>query len=128
MMMSDLVERLRKRTLVHHGGESKYGWNLTEGDSELHVEAATEIEALRSQLAHWKVFAEHAEAERSRLKLLLDRECSDADAILTALGMTADLYRTDGGSLHMPRILGCLAGPQNAVQAAYGGLTQTAQG
>lgn len=51
MMMSDLVERLRRRTLVHHGGESKYGWNLTEGDSELHVEAATEIEALRGQHA-----------------------------------------------------------------------------
>ena len=67
MVMSDLVERLRRRTLVHHGGESKYGWNLTEGDSELHVEAATEIEALRTSLAHWKVFAEHAEAERSQL-------------------------------------------------------------
>ena len=67
MVMNDLVERLRRRTLVHHGGESKYGWNLTEGDSELHVEAATEIEALRSQLAHWKVFAEHAEGERSSL-------------------------------------------------------------
>lgn len=49
MMMNDLIERLRKRTLVHHGGESKYGWNLTEGDSELHIEAATEIEALRGQ-------------------------------------------------------------------------------
>jgi hypothetical protein len=48
MVMNDLVERLRRRTLVHHGGESKYGWNLTEGDSELHVEAATEIEALRA--------------------------------------------------------------------------------
>ena len=68
MVMSDLVERLRRRTLVHHGGESKYGWNLTEGDSELHVEAATEIEALRTSLAHWKVFGEHAEGERSRLQ------------------------------------------------------------
>lgn len=67
MVMSDLVERLRRRTLVRHGGESKYGWNLTEGDSELHVEAATEIEALRTSLAHWKVFAEHAEGERSQL-------------------------------------------------------------
>lgn len=26
-----------------------------------------ELEALRSQLAHWKVFGEHAEGERSKL-------------------------------------------------------------
>ena len=60
MVMSDLVERLRRRTLVHHGGESKYGWNLTEGDSELHVEAATEIEALRAMLATAQIHCDMA--------------------------------------------------------------------
>ena len=63
--MEDTVDRLRKRTLVRHGGESKYGWNLTESDSELHVVAAAAIETLRSQLAHWKTFAIHAEGEHA---------------------------------------------------------------
>ena len=31
-------------------------------------QAREEIEALRTQLAHWKVFGEHAEGERSRLQ------------------------------------------------------------
>lgn len=68
--MSDLIEQLRGRTMAKHGGPSRPldGWNLSELDSELHVQAATEIEALRTSLAHWKVFGEHAEGERSRLR------------------------------------------------------------
>jgi hypothetical protein len=50
MPQPTIVERLRRRTLVCHGGESKYGWNLTEGDSELHMEAANEIEKLLALL------------------------------------------------------------------------------
>ena len=72
MVMSDLVERLRRRTLVHHGGESKYGWNLAEGDSELHVEAATEIEALRATLAA-------AQIHRDMAVSLLAEWCVDVD-------------------------------------------------
>lgn len=51
--MSDLIERLRGRTLAKHGGPNRPldGWNLSDLDSELHVEAATEIEALRGQHA-----------------------------------------------------------------------------
>ena len=90
MVMSDLVERLRRRTLVRHGGESKYGWNLTEGDSELHVEAATEIEALRTSLAHWKVFGEHAEGERSRLK---HNEAVMMNALYKACGDDEEIVR-----------------------------------
>lgn len=48
-----LVERLRMRTLVQHGGPRgmDYGWNLQEHDSELHREAADEIERLERLVA-----------------------------------------------------------------------------
>ena len=45
-----LVERLRQRTLPKHGGREEdswnHHWNLTIGDSELHRDAAAELERL----------------------------------------------------------------------------------
>ena len=34
-----------------------------------------------------------------------ERECDDADKILAALGLAEDQGRTEGGSLHVPRIV-----------------------
>ena len=56
--LAGLVERLRLRTLVQHGGPKgmSYGWNLTEGDSELHRDAAEQLTRLageRQVLAQW---------------------------------------------------------------------------
>lgn len=92
MMMSDLIERLRGRTLAKHGGPSRPldGWNLSDLDSELHVEAATEIETLRTSLAHWKVFGEHAEGERSRLK---HNEAVMMNALYKACGDDEEMVR-----------------------------------
>ena len=70
-----LVERLRYRMLSQHGGQKSpnAGWNLNIPDSEMHRDAADEIETLRTQLAHWKVFAEHAEGEHAKWKTLARR-------------------------------------------------------
>ena len=48
--MADIVEKLRMRMLVQHGGPRgmDYGWNLQEHDSEMHRDAADEIERLRA--------------------------------------------------------------------------------
>ena len=95
--MSDLIERLRGRTLAKHGGPSRPldGWNLSDLDSELHVEAATEIETLRALLAHWKTFAIHAEGEHAAWK----KTATELDDELRALRDPAPLmaWITQGG-------------------------------
>ena len=50
--MADILEQLKQRILVAHGGpkDMQFGWNLTEGDSIMHLEAALEIERLRAAL------------------------------------------------------------------------------
>jgi len=53
-----LVERLRERVLHKHGGIGdawKHHWNLTEHDSELHSDAANNIERLRDMLSECRV-------------------------------------------------------------------------
>ena len=47
------------RGLERHGEDNI--WRVAQ-------EAREEVETLRTQLAHWKVFGEHAESERSRLQ------------------------------------------------------------
>lgn len=49
---ADLVARLRYRRLAQHGGpkEPNAGWNLNIPDSEMHRDAADEIERLREAL------------------------------------------------------------------------------
>lgn len=83
-------------------------------------QAADEIEMLRTQLAHWKVFAEHAEGERSQMS-------ADAARLDRFEEWLADRA---GPLLHIDDVRSALGdgGPQNDVQAAYGGLTQTSQG
>lgn len=54
----DIVGLLRG--LERHGDDNI--WRMAQ-------QAREEIETLRSQLAHWKVFGEHAEGERSRLQV-----------------------------------------------------------
>lgn len=49
-----------------------------------------EIETLRTQLAHWKVFGEHAEGERSRLK---HNEAVMMDALYKACGDDEEMVR-----------------------------------
>lgn len=51
--MADILEQLKARILVAHGGPKdmrRYGWNLTESDSLMHLHAAIEIERLRDGL------------------------------------------------------------------------------
>ncbi|SER36859.1 hypothetical protein [Giesbergeria anulus] len=50
--MADILEQLQQRILVEHGGPKgmQFGWNLTEGDSLIHREAALEIERLRKMV------------------------------------------------------------------------------
>ena len=71
--MSDIVQKLRDRKQAvawSRGQDTDYP---TKWESDvLCQKAAEEIEALRTSLAHWKVFAEHAEGERSRLQREVD--------------------------------------------------------
>lgn len=109
-----------------------------------------EIETLRSQLAHWKTFAIHAEGEHAAWK----KTATELDAELRALRDPAPLvaWITEGGCECLQRGEGPVRvmpeenhetgftvplyarerpvsdEPQSAVAAAYGGLTQTAQG
>jgi hypothetical protein len=85
------------------------------------MQAAEEANALRTSLAHWKVFAEHAEGERSSLS-------ADAARLDRFEDWLADRA---GPLLHIDDVRSALdvdGGPQSAVAAAYGGLVQTAQG
>ncbi len=84
------------------------------------MQAAEEANALRTSLAHWKVFAEHAEGERSQMS-------ADAARLDRFEEWLADRA---GPLLHIDDVRSALGdgGPQNDVQAAYGGLTQTSQG
>lgn len=54
------------------------------------TETAEESNALRTSLAHWKVFAEHAEGERSRLK---HNEAVMMDALYKACGDDEEMVR-----------------------------------
>lgn len=110
--------------------------------------AAEDSNTLRTSLAHWKVFAEHAEGERSRLK---HNEAVMMDALYKACGDDEEMVRqtieSQGVLRPDPALLarcptgkcadpardcygsGCLSDePQSAVAAAYGGLVQTPQG
>lgn len=60
------------------------------------------------------------ERELSQAQADLERECSDGDRICTKLGLNGDQFRTDGGSLHVPRIL-------QHIQETLDTLTQAAQ-
>lgn len=85
------------------------------------MQAAEEANALRTSLAHWKVFAEHAEGERSSLS-------ADAARLDRFEEWLADRA---GPLLHIDDVRSALdvdGGPQSAVAAAYGGLVQTPQG
>ena len=42
--------------------------------------------------------------EIERLRREWERECSDGDAVLHAAGLTPDDYRTDGGSINVPKV------------------------
>lgn len=67
--MSDIVQKLRDRKQAvawSRGQDTDYPTKWEE--DVLCQQAAEEIETLRTSLAHWKVFAEHAEGERSRLR------------------------------------------------------------
>jgi len=78
--MSDLIERLRDLHRRYSGG---VGDEAADGCDD----AADEIERLRKE---W------------------ERECSDGDAVLHAAGLTPADYRTDGGSMNVPKIFGAL--------------------
>jgi hypothetical protein len=51
---------------------------------------AAELDALRTQLAHWRVFGEHAEGERSRLK---HNEAVMMDALYKACADDEEMVR-----------------------------------
>ena len=55
---------------------------------QMQAYAAQAVETVRSQLAHWKVFAEHAEGERSRLRgeqAVLVRLLLEADKVVSTI-------------------------------------------
>jgi|GEM_PF-3654205 len=54
------------------------------------MQAAEEANALRTSLAHWKVFGEHAEGERSRLK---HNEAVMMNALYKACGDDEEMVR-----------------------------------
>ena len=49
-------------------GLPKVSFTLKPDDAERFVRFMAECEETRTSLAHWKVFGEHAEGERSRLQ------------------------------------------------------------
>lgn len=54
----------------------------------LHADMLAELETLRTSLAHWKVFGEHAEGERSRLsgeQAVLVRLLLEADKVVSTI-------------------------------------------
>ncbi len=67
--MTDLVQKLRdrKQAIAWRRGQDTDYPTKWEPDA-LCQQAADEIETLRTQLAHWKVFAEHAEGEHAAWK------------------------------------------------------------
>ena len=88
-----LVERLRLRTLVQHGGPRgmDYGWNLQEHDSELHRDAAEcLLELLRWKSTHaprlealeglLRTAQQEAHAERERCASLCEKLAEETRA------------------------------------------------
>lgn len=51
-----------------------------------------------------------------RLEREWERECTDGDAVLRALGLDPQDYRTDGGSLHLPKIREYLSAQKRAIE------------
>lgn len=124
-------------------------WKTTHGmqeavlavlDAPEWVQAAEEANTLRTQLAHWKVFGEHAEGERSRLSaeimdLRLDAEryryLRENFASVGLHGIELNWDQPDPCDAldgRLDAFISHAGEPQNDVQAAYGGLTQTAHG
>ena len=66
------------------------------------------IETLESQWPIAAVFVRAQSRALAAMKAEWEHECSDGDRICAALGMGEDA-RTDGGSLHLPRILARIA-------------------
>ena len=48
--------------------------------------------------------AESMQREIERLRREWERECDDGDAVLQAVGLTPADYRTDGGSINVPKV------------------------
>lgn len=44
------------------------------------------------------------EREIERLTREFERECADGDSLLRLIGLDPDYYRTEGGSLNLPKI------------------------
>lgn len=77
--LAGMVERLRLRTLVQHGGPKgmSYGWNLTENDSELHRDAAEQLTRLAGDR---QVLACQVDSLRAALVKVLDTREKEAKA------------------------------------------------
>lgn len=84
------MERLRQRTLPKHGGREAdswaHHWNLTPGDSELHAEAAHEIERLRDVLLRLQQWADAYPVEQFPEPLRQDWQ--RANALLAERGIS----------------------------------------
>ncbi len=67
-----LIQRLREDLPKVNEPESQFSCvatpDIRQAADALEQQAAEEANALRTSLAHWKVFGEHAEGERSRLQ------------------------------------------------------------
>ncbi len=55
------------------------------------------------------------------LRESFERECSDADLILRAIGLDPEIYRTEGGSLNVPKIKAAIAHPDDYPRLAQPG-------
>ena len=71
-------------------GFQKVSFTLNPDDAERFARFMAECEETRTSLAHWKVFAEHAEGERSRLK---HNEAVMMDALYKACGDDEEMVR-----------------------------------
>lgn len=68
-------------------------------------DAQTIIDGLRGDLLDTSSERNAMQRERDAYKLLLDRECTDADAILMDIGLNPDELRTDGGFLMVAHVV-----------------------
>lgn len=82
------------------------GWaNLSLAAWERIDELEHDLAAKDAELANAIRFHTDEYHNRINLEAELRRECTDADRVCLALGLTIEQARTEGGSLHVPRIL-----------------------
>jgi hypothetical protein len=63
------------------------------------------------QLANSMQFGADMVSKYSKVCSAFKQECDDADELLRLLRLDPEIYRTDGGSINMPKVRAALAHP-----------------